>query len=170
MPSSGVTSYPYVLVFGATGATGQVLVDGLLRAGGLVSNSRFLFVSHLLNVVDFQRVGAISRSATNPAADKWKKQGVELRILDVNRASEEEIVKTLQGVDILLSGVSAEAIDAQRPLFAAAAKVPGIQRVIPSDFGTPCPPGVMDLQDQVSLTNGAEYAGQGRHLMCLSEK
>jgi hypothetical protein len=98
----------------------------------------------------FQRVAALSRSATTPAAEKWKKQGVELRVVDVTSDPEERIIAALQGVDILLSVVSAEAIEAQRPLFAAAAKVPSIKRVIPSDFAIPCPPGVMTLQEWVS--------------------
>jgi hypothetical protein len=67
----------------------------------------------------------------------------------VNNDPEEKIVEALQGVDILLSVTAAIALEVQRPLFAAAAKVPSIKRVIPSDFGTLCPPGVMSLQDRV---------------------
>jgi hypothetical protein len=95
-------------------------------------------------------MGAISRSATSPAAEKLKAKGVEIRVLDVTADSEAKMVETLQGVDILLSVVSAEILEAQRGLFAAAAKVPGIKRVIPSDFSTPCPRGIMSLQDRVS--------------------
>jgi hypothetical protein len=98
-----------------------------------------------------QRVGAISRSASSPSVEKWKSQGIELHVLDVTTDSEAKIVETLQGVDILLSVVSYEALEVQQPLFAAAAKVPGIKRVIPSDFSVLCPPGITAIQDRVSF-------------------
>jgi hypothetical protein len=87
-------------------------------------------------------------------------------VLDVNTATEEKIVETLQDVDILLSVASYAALDVQRPLFKAAAKIPTIKRVIPSDFGTPCPPGVMDLQDIVVALQFLKI----QRLMSLSEK
>jgi hypothetical protein len=107
------------------------------------------YKSHLNADHGPQRIGTVSRSSAPPEAEKWKKQGVELRVLDVSTATEEKILETLQGVDILLSVASYAALDVQRPLFKAAAKTPTIKRVIPSDFGTPCPPGVMRLQDLV---------------------
>jgi hypothetical protein len=103
------------------------------------------------NISSSQRIGVISRSATPAAAEKWKEQGVDLRVIDVTTASEEKLIETLQGVNILLSVTAAFALETQQPLFAAAAKVPSITRVIPSDFGPPCPPGVSSLQDRVQL-------------------
>jgi hypothetical protein len=83
-------------------------------------------------------------------ATKWEEQGIELRVADVNKESHEKLVDMLRGVDILVSVVAAEAIESQRPLFAAA-KDAGVQRVVPSEFATPAEPGVMNLMDLVSL-------------------
>jgi hypothetical protein len=75
---------------------------------------------------------------------------VELFEMDVTKDSEEQLVQKLQGVDIIVSVVAAEALETQRPLFRAAKKA-GVKRVVPSDFATPAPEGVMLLHDTFSV-------------------
>lgn len=97
-----------------------------------------------------QRIGAATRSAATPAAEELKKLGVQLLELDVTKDSEESLVQKLQGVDVIVSVVTAttDALESQKPLFKAA-KTAGVKRVVPSDFGTPAPNGVMLLNDMV---------------------
>lgn len=90
-----------------------------------------------------------SRNAVNPLLSKWAEHDVKASIIDVPTASHEELVKMLQGVDIVVSFIGAGAFESQKPLFKAA-KDAGVGRVVPSDFGPACPPGIMRIQDIVS--------------------
>ena len=71
-----------------------------------------------------------------------------MRIIDVASAAPTELKAALAGVDYIVSGVASEVLEIQRPLFRAA-KEAGVKRIIPSDFGTACPPGVRNLHDKV---------------------
>jgi hypothetical protein len=100
-----------------------------------------------------QRIGAATRSTMSPAAEELKKLGVQLLELDVTKDSEQSLVQKLQGVDVIVSVVTAtaDALESQKPLFKAA-KAAGVKRVVPSDFGTPAPKGVMLLNDMVRMS------------------
>ncbi len=87
-------------------------------------------------------------SALRPETLALRDAGVEIRIGDLEDDLEQHIV-TLQGVDLLISAVSAFALDKQRTIIRAAKEV-GVGRVIPCDWGTPGAKGVRELHDQVS--------------------
>ncbi|KAI4520311.1 NAD(P)-binding protein [Schizophyllum commune Loenen D] len=125
-------SKPRVVVVGATGATGTSIVNGLLESGNF-------------------RVAAIVRTPTKPAVVDFKNRGVEVLVCsDLTTATHAELVKLLDGADILVSTVHAMMLDAQRPLFAAA-KEAGVKRVVPDDFSSHAPPGAMLLNDKATL-------------------
>ncbi|KAI5885530.1 NAD(P)-binding protein [Schizophyllum commune H4-8] len=123
---------PRVVVVGATGATGTSIVNGLLESGSF-------------------RVATIVRTPTKPAAVEFKNRGVEILVCsDLTTATHAELVKLLDGADILVSTVHAMMLDAQRPLFAAA-KEAGVKRVVPDDFSSHAPPGAMLLNDKANF-------------------
>ena len=63
--------------------------------------------------------------------------------------SQDELIKVLSGIDVVISAVGPTAQLDQIPL-AAAAKAAGVKRFIPCGFITVAPPkGVMWLRDQV---------------------
>jgi hypothetical protein len=143
------SSKPFVLVAGATGVTGHRMVEGLLSINAFVSvihshHSR----SGTYHLHDVQKLGVLSRSASNPHIQKFAAQGIETRIIDVNTASHEDLVRILESVDVLVSFVGLGGFESQKPLFKAA-KDAGVGRVVPSDFGPACGPGVMHVQDEV---------------------
>lgn len=98
-----------------------------------------------------------SRNAKNPLLSKWAEHGVKASIIDVPAASHEELVKMLQGVNIIVSFAGPAAFESQKALFKAA-KEAGVGRVVPSDFGPACPPGVMRIQDLVSFSCGQRHS------------
>jgi hypothetical protein len=109
-----------------------------------------------------QRIGVISRFASTPLLEQWKEQDIEIRTLDVGSANEAQLGTLLEGVDYLVSFCTPAAFDTQRKLFEAAKKA-GVRRVVPSDFGPWCPPGVTMLQDIVRLRShraGASLTAQ----------
>ncbi|OBS16094.1 hypothetical protein FPOA_13173 [Fusarium poae] len=118
-----------VTIVGATGETGRSIVDGLLRS-------------------DLQcAITAITReeSLQKPAAKEIEARGVKLVAANL-RGPQEDLVKILTGVDVLISAIFFPAIHDEIPL-AKAAKAAGVKRFVPCSFGTPCPPGVMMLRD-----------------------
>lgn len=76
------------------------------------------------------------------------KKGVETRVVDLATASPPELKAVLEGVNYIVSAMSAEVLETQLPLFEAA-KGAGVRRIIPSDFGTSAPPGAFALNDRV---------------------
>ncbi|KAI0692308.1 NAD-P-binding protein [Cerioporus squamosus] len=121
---------PLVLVLGATGKTGGIIVKGLLASGNF-------------------RIAALVRpeSASKSAAEKLRSSGVEIRLGDLEDSVEKH-KETLAGVDILISTVIATSVSKEKNVFLAA-KEAGVKRVIPSDFGTPLgEKGIGDLHDQ----------------------
>ncbi|RPD53615.1 NAD-P-binding protein [Lentinus tigrinus ALCF2SS1-6] len=112
------TNKPLVLVLGATGVTGQSIVDGLLKSGNF-------------------RVEALirSQSVTKPAVERMRTSGVEIRVGDITE-DYEKLKEHLQGVDILISAVDARVVGQQREIFRAAKEV-GVQRIVPCDWATP---------------------------------
>ncbi|RDX43730.1 NAD(P)-binding protein [Lentinus brumalis] len=85
-------------------------------------------------------------SALKPETLALRDAGVEIRIGDLEDDLEQHMV-TLQGVYVLISAVSAFALDKQETIILAAKEV-GVGRVIPCDWGTPGAKGVRELHDQ----------------------
>ncbi|EIW53911.1 NAD-P-binding protein [Trametes versicolor FP-101664 SS1] len=123
------SSKPLVLVLGATGFTGQSVVDGLLKSGEF-------------------RVAALIRpaSVSKPQTETLRASGVEIRLGDITDAPA-TLRETLAGVDILISAVSAWIIDDQKEIFRAAKDV-GVKRVVPCDWATPGAKGLRELHDK----------------------
>lgn len=76
-----------------------------------------------------------------------EERGVKLAAANLN-GPQEDLVKILAGVDVLISAIFFLAIHDEVPL-AKAAKAAGVKRFVPCSFGTPCPRGVMMLRDTV---------------------
>ena len=101
-------------------------------------------------LIKFQRVAVLVRaqSVNKTIPQKLKASGAEIRVGDASD-SPEKIEAFLQGVDVVISTIHQMFVD-QRPLLLAAKKV-GVGRVIPSDFGTTAPKGVMEIHDLVRI-------------------
>ncbi|KZT66152.1 NAD(P)-binding protein [Daedalea quercina L-15889] len=124
-----VDTKPLVLVLGATGRTGKSVIDGLLQSGKY-------------------RIAALTRSASasKPEVDALRSRGVEIRIGDYAADPPSKLSEYVEGVNILLSTVSALAIEEQKSILKAAVDA-GVKRIIPCDFGTPGGKGVRGLHD-----------------------
>ncbi|KAI0359310.1 NAD-P-binding protein [Trametes cingulata] len=120
---------PLVLVLGATGFTGQSIVDGLLASGNF-------------RIAAMVRPGSVSK----PAAQKLRASGVDIRAGELTDSAE-ALKEILAGVDIVVSAVSAWAVDDQRPLLAVAKEL-GVKRVVPGDWATPGEKGIRWLHDK----------------------
>ncbi|KAI0645185.1 NAD-P-binding protein [Trametes meyenii] len=125
---SSNASKPLVLVLGATGYTGRSVVQGLLTSGNF-------------------RIAALVRpgSVDKPQVQQFRGSGVEIRVGDV-KDSAERLRQHLDGVDILISAVSAWIIEDQKEVFRVAKEV-GVQRVVPCDWATPGAKGLRELHD-----------------------
>ena len=87
-------------------------------------------------------------SAHTPAILRLQERGVEIRKCDL-KASEEQLIEALYGIDVVISCVGPAEQQDQIPL-AKAAKQVNVKRFIPCGFITPTPPGgVMWLRDEV---------------------
>ncbi|KAI0706011.1 NAD-P-binding protein [Cerioporus squamosus] len=119
---------PLVLVLGATGHTGQSIVDGLVKSGNF-------------------RVAALVRAqtVTKPITDKLKASGVEIRVGTLTDEYE-KLKEYVRGVSVLISAVNARVVGQQLEIFRAA-KEAGVERVIPCDWATPGEKGVRVLSD-----------------------
>ncbi|KAH9925890.1 NAD-P-binding protein [Epithele typhae] len=122
------TAKPLVCVVGATGVTGKSIVDGLLK-------------SAKFSVVAFTR----SSSSPKPDVETMRAKGVEIRHADLLDGVE-KLKTALEGIDIVISAVTALSILDQKDLVRAAKEV-GVKRFIPCDFGTPGAKGVRMLLD-----------------------
>ncbi|KAH8116629.1 NAD-binding protein [Phellopilus nigrolimitatus] len=120
-----------VLILGATGNTGSSIVDALLDSPGT-----------------FKVIAAIRpSSASKPAVEELKSRGVEIRLLDLEHASPEQLVETLRGVDTIISTIVFTQLQLQRPLVDASKKA-GVKRFIPCDWGTASIRGVRKMYDE----------------------
>ncbi|KAK3625152.1 hypothetical protein LTR56_020609 [Elasticomyces elasticus] len=107
-----MASTTVVGLLGATGETGTSIVNGLLEAGGLT-------------IIALTRPSSVSK----PAAVALKDRGVEIRALDL-KASQDDIVTSLKGVEVLISAIGPMEQLEQIPL-ATAAKTAGVKRFLP---------------------------------------
>ena len=94
-------------------------------------------------------------SSSKPAVASFRERGTDIHIVDLASLSHEELVSEIRSVhaNVLISTVvpayPAE-VQLQKAL-AKAAKEAGIQRFVPSDWASACPPGIMRLQDNVGI-------------------
>ncbi|KAI9150305.1 isoflavone reductase family protein [Paramyrothecium foliicola] len=120
-----------VAVLGATGQTGTVIVDALLRA----------------SAPQFHVVALIRRSSLQkPEVLNLKNKGVQVEPVDVT-GPEDELVKSLVGIDTFISAIYGGDVKAEIP-FINASKMAGVMRYVPCFFATVTPPtGVLLLRD-----------------------
>ncbi|KAK7039903.1 glycoside hydrolase [Favolaschia claudopus] len=126
-----------VLLLGATGHTGNSILQGLLR-----------------DKASFEVVALIRpSSADKPDVHKLKEEfGVKILLVDIINAPVEELVDALTGIDVFISAIDALGQLAQLRLVAAA-KQAGVKRFVPCAWITVAPPGgIMKLRDLVSLS------------------
>ncbi|KAF9807907.1 hypothetical protein IEO21_08024 [Rhodonia placenta] len=120
---------PLVLIVGATGRTGGVIIDALIKCA------------------KFRTVALIRpSSAAKPEVEQLRARGVEIRLGDITD-TEDKHKAVLSGIDVLISAVHSEHLTAQKPLISAARDV-GVKRVIPCDFAMPGAKGVQDMLDE----------------------
>ncbi|KAH9925898.1 NAD(P)-binding protein [Epithele typhae] len=124
------TTKPLICVVGATGNTGKNIVDDLLK-------------SAKFRVVAFTRPS----SSPKPDVETMCARGVEIRHADLLDGVE-KLKAALEGIDVVISAVTALSILDQKDLVRAAKEV-GVKRFIPCDFGTPGAKGVRVLFDDV---------------------
>jgi len=83
-------------------------------------------------------------------------RGVKLRVVELS-APEDELVKSLSGVNILISAIGPHDLLQQKTLVKAA-KEANIKRFVPCAWITICPPkGVMVLRDEVWVPSRPLY-------------
>ncbi|KAJ7157946.1 hypothetical protein C8R43DRAFT_1095980 [Mycena crocata] len=120
-----------VLLLGATGETGGSVLDGLLE------DPAYFDVEALVR----------PSSAGKPEVEKLADRGVKIRVADIGGRIE-ELVRVLEGMDVVVSAIDALSQLAQLQL-ATAAKQAGVKRFVPCAFTTVAPPGgVMILRDE----------------------
>ncbi|KAH7029738.1 uncharacterized protein B0I36DRAFT_364224 [Microdochium trichocladiopsis] len=132
-----------VTILGATGKTGQSIVDALLESG-----------------IDFE-ITALTRpsSIDKPEAEALRNRGVKTVAVDLASlpasptlygdkpaAADPELVRILTGIDVVISTTFFMNLSEQIPLVDAA-KAAGVGRFIPCNFQTVAPRGVMALSD-----------------------
>ncbi|KAL1713803.1 hypothetical protein EV715DRAFT_258057 [Schizophyllum commune] len=133
---------PLVVVFGATGETGRSIVDGLLRSEAF-------------------RVAAVVRNPSKPSAVKLAKRGVTTIQGDLLSITTDRLQEILAGADTVIASVDFSCIEAQKKIVDAA-KAVGVKRVVPDDFGTDAPAGVMFLHDKkLAIRDYVKQAGVG---------
>ncbi|KAL1671623.1 hypothetical protein EV122DRAFT_226244 [Schizophyllum commune] len=134
---SSIQLKPLVVIFGATGETGQSIINGLLRTNAF-------------------RIAAVTRSLSKPAVAELAAKGVALHQFDLLAAEQGRLVESawqarlqdiLTGADTVIAVVHPTCIEIQRKI-ADAAKAVGVKRFVPNDFGTSAPAGVQGLHDR----------------------
>ncbi|KAI5894502.1 NAD(P)-binding protein [Schizophyllum commune H4-8] len=134
---SSTQTKPLVVIFGATGETGQSIINGLLRTNAF-------------------RVAAVTRSLFKPAVAELAAKGVALHKFDLLAAEQGRLDESawqarlqdiLTGADTVIAVVHPSCIEVQRKI-ADAAKAVGVKRFVPNDFGTSAPAGVQGLHDR----------------------
>ncbi|KAL5514228.1 hypothetical protein ACEPAG_2316 [Sanghuangporus baumii] len=133
-----------VLIIGATGRTGSSIVNGLLE------NGNFVVIA-----------GTRPSSASKPQAEALKSRGVEIRIIDLENWTVDQIADSLKGVDTVISTIFFAEVPRQK-LLADACKTAGVKRFVPDDWGTACVRGVRQLYDQkLAIRDYAKDIGIG---------
>ncbi|KAI4526201.1 NAD(P)-binding protein [Schizophyllum commune Loenen D] len=135
-------SKPLVVIFGATGETGRVIVDSLLASN------------------DF-RVAAVARNPSNADVVKLSERGVTIHQADLLNVTQKRLEEILAGADTVIATVHPSCIEAQKKIIDAA-KVVGVKRIVPDDFGTDAPAGVMLMHDKkLAIRDYLKQSGVG---------
>lgn len=112
---------PNILIIGATGNIGKPITEQVIAAKA-----------------NFGRIAILTsqNTATQKSSliEALKSQGVEIFVGDV--ASEHDVKKAYQGIDIVVSAVGRGAILTQIELIKWASETPAVKRFFPSEFGT----------------------------------
>ncbi|KAE8365964.1 isoflavone reductase family protein [Aspergillus caelatus] len=116
-------------VIGATGNTGQTVVNGLL-------SSPVAFT-----VTSFTRESSVNSQANQ----RLKTKGVCIVGYDLSGPCQ-KLVEQLKNIDVLISCITWEHLDLQLP-WIEAAKEAGVKRFVPSEWVGPCPRGVHWIKD-----------------------
>ncbi|KAK2769791.1 classes i and ii family protein [Colletotrichum kahawae] len=133
MASESIT----VGVIGATGKTGQSVVDGLLGSD-----------------INFAVISLTRQSSVGSAANQQlKDRGVQVSGYDLD-GPRETLVAQLRGIDVLISCITWEHLHQQLP-WIDAAKSASVKRFVPSEWVGPAPRGVIDIKDQKLKILGA---------------
>ncbi|KAI1370132.1 hypothetical protein F4677DRAFT_384018 [Hypoxylon crocopeplum] len=120
-----------VAIVGATGQTGSVIVEALLES-----------VTPKFEVVALTRPTSLQK----PAVLELEKKGVKIVAADLGGA-EDELVKVLTGIDVVISTIYGGSVMAEIPLINAS-KAAGVKRYLPCFFATVAPPkGALLLRD-----------------------
>lgn len=102
-----------VLLLGATGQTGGSILDGLVKAGGFVSNKHFL---PLESMDELTSVGRLSPRSTflrpKPAVKEFESRGFPIILSDLTEPVK-ELASKLKGFDTVISSVDASGLLAQ---------------------------------------------------------
>jgi hypothetical protein len=107
-------------------------------------------------------------SLGKPAVQELKRQGVKIVSADL-QGPQDDIVKVLQGVDVVISAIHYQSLQDEIPL-AYAAKVAGVKRYVPCFFATVGPRGVMHLRDKVSFSFFVTRTRLRSHLLKISRQ
>ncbi|KAH9890175.1 NAD(P)-binding protein [Xylariomycetidae sp. FL2044] len=119
-----------VAIVGATGRTGGSIVNALLDS------------DQAFTITALARPQSINSSANKALADR----GIKVVLADLT-GPKQDLVRVLQGADVLISCIVAFKLLDQIPL-AEAAKEAGVKRFVPCNFSTPAPRGVTYFTDQ----------------------
>ncbi|KAJ4404061.1 hypothetical protein N0V91_006171 [Didymella pomorum] len=110
-----------VLIFGATGVIGKYIIQEVVN----VKSS-------------FDKIGLFTSPETAKnkpdEINSWKEKGVAIHVGDVN--SEEDVKKSYEGYDTVISALGRNAILTQIPLLKLAEASPSIKYFYPSEYGT----------------------------------
>ncbi|KAF4832363.1 Isoflavone reductase-like protein [Colletotrichum tropicale] len=121
-----------VALVGATGTTGSAIVTGLLSS----EKTRFTVI-------------ALARpsSSGKPAYEELRARGVKVVPVDL-KGPGDDLVKALEGVDVVISAIVFTELGSEIPL-ANAAKAAGVKRFLQSAFMCVVPPrGVVDFREE----------------------
>lgn len=115
------TASKKILVLGATGVIGKVLVNALINAKG-----------------NFERIGIFTSAETvlkkKDLVALYQSQGVDVITGDLY--NDNDVLDALKGFDTVVSAVGRFGIDKQADLISLAERCPNIIRFIPSEYGT----------------------------------
>ncbi|KAK1855478.1 isoflavone reductase family protein [Colletotrichum chrysophilum] len=122
-----------VSIIGATGETGQSIIDGLLKS----TEPKY-----------GQDITALTRPASmqKPEVLDLQKKGIHIVAANLE-GPEDALTEILKGTDVMISAINAGNLMAQIPLINAS-KAAGVGRFIPCFFATIVPPkGILKLRD-----------------------
>ncbi|KAH6620992.1 isoflavone reductase family protein [Chaetomium sp. MPI-SDFR-AT-0129] len=117
-------------VIGATGKTGQSVVEGLLSS------------TTVFDITSFTRESSVN----NKTNQQLEERGVRIVGYDID-GPKAVLVDKLKGIDVPISCITWEHLKQQIP-WIEAAKEAGVKRFVPSEWVGPAPKGIIDIKDQ----------------------